>query len=414
LKNHSISSKAKRVVIPSIEETQNAEDVQRIIPELDLIKEQKGALKPTDEEKLMHSILEDDKEKISDGKLISESINQGIGSLTPEMILENLVRDYKLAKKLYGETIIRELTGYSPNYVEKNIAIPEFKRELNKKITDKINDLKDQGFLNKDGTITDKGLTLSSLVLYVEELDHLMPKGFGEKKSKKKTPYGDRVDYRLFKHDRYKDIAIKQSIKTALRRGHTELERADLKAYDRQHEGHISIIYGLDASGSMKGEKLRIAKKSGIALAFKAIEEKNKVGIVVFGSDIKDFVEPTTDFMSLLRKLAEIKASMETDISKSITKSIELFPKNDTKHLVLLTDALPTKGEIPERETMNAVSSARENGITISIIGINLDTQGFNLAKKIVEIGQGRLYRVKDLADVDKIILEDYASLKNG
>lgn len=400
------------MVIPSIEETQDDEDVQRIVPEAELIREQKGKLKPTDEEKLMHSILEDDKEKISDGKLISESVNQGIGSLTPEMILENLVRDYKLAKKLYGETIIRELTGYSPNYIEKNIKIPEFKRELNKKITDKINDLKEQGFLDKDGAITDKGLVLSSLVLYVEELDHLMPKGFGEKKSKKKTVYGDREDYRLFKKDRYKDIAIKQSIKTALRRGHPELDKNDLKVYERQHEGHISIIYGLDASGSMKGEKLRIAKKSGIALAFKAIEEKNKVGIVVFGSDIKDFVEPTRDFMSLLRKLAEIKASMETDIAKSINKSIDLFPKNDTKHLVLLTDALPTRGDVPERETLNAVSSARENNITISLIGINLDKQGLTLAQKIVEIGQGRLYRVKDLQEVDKIILEDYAEIK--
>lgn len=400
------------MVIPSIEETQDAEDIERIVPEADLIKEKKGKLKPSDEEKLMHSILEDDKEKISDGKLISESINQGIGSLTPEMILENLVKDYKLAKKLYGETIIRELTGYSPNYVEKNIAIPEFKRELNKKVADKINDLKEQGYLNKDGTITDKGLVLSSLVLYVEELDHLMPKGFGEKKSKKKTVYGDREDYRLFKRDRYKDIAIKQSIKTALRRGHLDLDKNDLKAYERQHEGHISIIYGIDASGSMKGEKLRIAKKSGIALAFKAIEEKNKVGMVVFGSDIKDFVEPTRDFMSLLKKLAEIKASMETDIAKSINKSIDLFPKHDTKHLVLLTDALPTKGDIPERETLNAVSSARENNITISLIGINLDTQGLTLAQKIVEIGQGRLYRVKDLAEVDKVILEDYAFIK--
>lgn len=402
------------MVIPSIEETQDAEDVQRIVPEADLIKEQKGKLKPTDEEKLMHSILEDDKEKISDGKLISESINQGIGSLTPEMILENLVKDYKLAKKLYGETIIRELTGYSPNYVEKNIKIPEFKRELNKKVTDKINDLKEQGFLNKDGTITDKGLMLSSLVLYFEELDHLMPKGFGEKKSKKKTFYGDKEDYKPFKKDRYKDIAIKQSIKTALRRGHSVLGKEDLKVYERQHEGHISIIYGLDASGSMKGDKLRIAKKSGIALAFKAIEEKNKVGIVVFGSDIKDFVEPTRDFMLLLRTLASIKASMETDIAKSINKSIDLFSKNDTKHLVLLTDALPTKGDIPERETLNAVSSARENNITISLIGISLDKQGLALAKKIVEIGQGRLYRVKDLAEVDKIILEDYAEIKRN
>lgn len=402
------------MVIPSIEEMQDAEDVQRIIPEVDLIKEQKGKLKPTDEEKLMHSILEDDKEKISDGKLISESVNQGIGSLTPEMILENLVKDYKLAKKLYGETIIRELTGYSPNYVEKNISIPEFKRELNKKMADKINGLKEQGFLNKDGTITDKGLALSSLVLYVEELDRLMPKGFGERKSKKKTVYGDKEDYKSFKNDRYKDIAMKQSIKTALRRGHPVMSKDDLKAYERQHEGHISIIYGIDASGSMKGEKLRIAKKSGIALAFKAIEEKNKVGIVVFGSDIKDFVEPTKDFMSLLRKLAEIKASMETNIAKSINKSIDLFPKKDTKHLVLLTDALPTKGDIPERETLDAVSSARENNITISLIGINLDKQGLTLAQKMVEIGQGRLYRVKDLQEVDKIILEDYAEIKRN
>lgn len=402
------------MVIPSIEETHDAEDIERIVPKTELITEKKGKLKPSDEEKLMHSIIEDDKKKISDGKLISESINQGIGSLTPDLILENLVRDFKLAKKLYGETIIRELTGYSPEYIEKNINIPEFKRELNKKIADRVNELKNEGYLNKDGTITDRGLTLSSLVLYVEELDHLMPKGFGEKKSKKKSIYGDKEDYRPFREDRYKDVAIKQSIKTALRRGHLDLARIDLKSYERQHEGHISIIYGIDASGSMKGEKLRIAKKSGIALAFKAIQEKNKVGIVVFGSDIKDFIKPTTDFMLLLRKLTEIKASMETDISKSITKSIELFPKKDTKHFILLTDAVPTKGSVPETETLQAVGIARENNITISLVGINLDNKGFELAKKIVEIGQGRLYRVKDLAEIDKIILEDYNLIRNS
>ena len=85
---------------------------------MDKIQEGSGKLKPTDEEKLMHSILEDDKEKISDGKIISETINQGIGSLTPDMVMENLIRDYKMAKKLYGETIIRELSGYSPDYIE--------------------------------------------------------------------------------------------------------------------------------------------------------------------------------------------------------------------------------------------------------------------------------------------------------
>ncbi|HYD02738.1 MAG TPA: VWA domain-containing protein [Alphaproteobacteria bacterium] len=401
------------MVIPSLETVQDDEDVERIIPKLDEVESKKGKLKKeTEHEKLMHTILEDDKEKISDGKLMSESISQGIGSLTPDMIFQNLIKDFKLAKKLYGETIIKELTGYSPNYVEKNIQIPEFKREIQKNISEKIQDMKDDGLLSKEGSITDKGLTLSALVLYVEELDHLTPRGFGEKKNKKKNTYGDKVDYRNFKGDRYKDISIRQTIKKSLRRGHSEIISDDFIVNDRKAEGKISIIYGIDASGSMKGNKLKIAKKAGIALAFKAISEKNKVGMIVFGSDIKEYVPPTLDFMELLRRLTEIKASMETDISKSISKATELFPKNDTKHLILLTDALPTKGQIPENETLQAVSKARNDNITISMVGINLDNKGFELAKKITELGAGKLYKVTDLDAVDRIVLEDYESFK--
>ena len=401
------------MVIPSLETVQDDPDSERIIPKLEDVDEKRGKLKKqTDEDKLMHSILEDDKEQISDGRLISESITHGIGSLTPDMIFQNLIKDFKLAKKLYGETIIRELSGYSPNYIEKNINIPEFKRELQKKVNEKFEHLKDEGLTNRDGSITDKGLTLSALVLYVEELDHLIPKGFDEKKSKRKNMYGDKEDYQNYKRQRYKDIAIKQSINVALKRGHTEVLKEDLKVYERKSEGKIAIIYGIDASGSMKGDKLRIAKKAGIALAFKAIQEKNMVGLVVFGSEVKDYVEPTLDFMHILRKLADIRASMETDISKSIDKAVELFPKKLTKHLILLTDALPTKGQIPENNTMESVGKARGNNVTISIVGINLDNKGLELAQKMVEIGNGKLYKVTDLENVDRIVLEDYASIK--
>jgi Mg-chelatase subunit ChlD len=404
------------VVIPSLETVQDSEDVDRIIPKLEEVEEKKGKLKKeADKERLMHTILEDDEEKIRDGKLLSEAVSQGIGSLTPDMMFQNMIRDYKLARKLYGDTIIKELSGYSPNYIEKNINIPEFKRELQKNISEKIESMKEDGLINKDGTITESGLKLSALVLYVEELDHLIPKGFGERKSKEKNIYGDVEDYKKHtKSDRYKDISIKQSVKKALRRGHLEITSEDLIAYDRKAEGKISIIYGIDASGSMKGDKLKIAKKAGIALAFKAIQEKNKVGLIVFGSDIKEYIPPTLDFMMLLQRLAEIRASMETDISKSITKAVELFPKHDTKHLILLTDALPTKGTIPENETLQAVGKARNEKITISLVGINLDTKGFELAKSITEIGQGKLYKVTDLDSVDKIVLEDYESLKKG
>jgi Mg-chelatase subunit ChlD len=165
----------------------------------------------------------------------------------------------------------------------------------------------------------------------------------------------------------------------------------------------------MDSSGSMKGKKIETSKKAGIALAYKATQEKDKVGLLIFGDEIISKVEPTTDFSRLLKEVVSVRAASQTDFVKTIKKSIEMFPSTDvTKHLMLLTDALPTVGEEPEKETLEAVSAARSNDITISVIGINLDEKGKALAEKIVEIGQGKLYVVKDLEELDKIVLEDY------
>ena len=366
------------------------------------------------EDKLMHSVLENDKKVIDTGKLISDVINQGMSSFTPDLMFEQLVKNYTLAKQIYGESIIRLVSGYEPDYVKKNIGIPEFQRELKEKIQERIKELKDEGFVEKDNSLSEKGIELASLVLYFEELDKIVPKGIvGEKISKKSFIYGEKENSRLYKKgDRYRDIALKKSVKLALRRGHTAFDGKDLQVFEKQSKGQTYIIYGLDASGSMKGKKIEACKKAGIALAYKAINEKDKVGLIVFGSEIKEVVEPTSDFTRLLKEITRIKASKETDIAATIRKAIEIFPsENITKHLILITDALPTKGDEPEKLTLEEVSMARSSGITISLIGINLDEKGRKFAEKIIQIGEGRLYVARNLENVDEIVLEDYYSL---
>jgi Mg-chelatase subunit ChlD len=114
----------------------------------------------------------------------------------------------------------------------------------------------------------------------------------------------------------------------------------------------------------------------------------------------------------LLDKITRARASKETDIAKTIHKSIELFPnKVATKHLVLMTDAMPTVGDDPRKETLEACSMAKNKGITISLIGIKLDKKGESLAKDIVSLGEGRFYVVRDLEEIDKVVLEDYYSV---
>lgn len=391
-------------------------DIQQTdVKKIEEIEEATGKLNSQNEEnKLMRSVLEGDKDKIDQGKLICDAINQGLSSFTPNMMYEQFVKNYSIAQQLYGPTLIKLLCGYNANYVKKNIQIPEFQREIKEQISRNIESLKDEDLIDKEGIFTEKGIELASLVTYFEELDKLVPKGvIGEKIHKKLMPYGIKDEVRDFKNgDRYKDIAIKRSVKLAVRRGHKKLDKKDLRVFERKSKGRINVIYALDASGSMKGKKISACKRAGIALAFRAIEEKDKVGLIAFGDEVKEVVHPTTDFKLLLHRMTSLKASRQTDIVGTIRKAIEVFPTgNFTNHLILITDALPNIGDDPEQETLKEVSLAFDKDITVSLIGIKLDSDGEKLAKRIVELGGGRLYGIKNVNDVDRVVLEEYYSL---
>jgi len=395
LKNQITRKKKKAVIFFSIEKKNYIEGLSGLMK------------KQTEEDKLMNSVVKGEYTK--EGKIIRNAINQGIFSFNPDILFQNIVDDYAMAKQIYGESLLRELIGEvdNPN-------IPEIKRRLKKTIRENLEKLKKEEFLSNDFEINEKGLKLAALSLYTEELDNLVSKGLiGERINKTHSHYGETENIRNFKQgDRYRDISLKKSIKTSIRRNHKTAEKSDLKIFKRESKGQIYLVYALDASGSMKGNKIDICKKAGIALAYKAINEKDRVGLLVFGSDIEDIVYPTHDFMLLLNSIAKVRAKKETNISKTILKAIDLFPsENVTKHLILVTDAMPTFGLNPEKETLDAVSMATAVGITISLIGINLENEAKNLADQIVAIGRGKLYAVKTLENLDTIILEDYSSL---
>jgi len=382
------------------------------VDEVEEIQEMSGKLSKQDmEDKLMHSVMQNDKKSIDQGKLISESFNQGIGVFNPDIMFENLVNNYSMAKKVYGETFIKLLSGYNPDYVQRNINVPEFRKELKKRLQDCIEEMKEEKILQRDNTVSESGLKLASLVMYAEELDAILPKGvFGEKISKKISHYGDRGDVKRYqKGDRYRDIAIKHSLKLSIRRGHKQMLASDLKTSERKSKGQVHIIYAIDASGSMKGKKIEMCKKAGIALAHTGIESKDKIGLIVFGSEIKEEISPTIDFPLLLREITRIRASRQTDFKQMLHKALDLFAPGDfTKHLIVLTDAMPTVGQNPQQESLEEISRIRNKGITVSFIGINLDKSARKFAEQAAEIGKGRLYFVRETDELDKIVLEDY------
>ncbi len=380
--------------------------------EFSVIDELSGKLRSDPEEKrLMKSILEDDGNTIDNAHLILEAINQGIGALTPELMLEQIVKNFKLTKQLIGPTIMRAITGYEPDQLERNLHIPEFRQEVRERIRQKLDELKREKLVDTKHQLTDKALKLAALMMFTEELDSLKSKGYGEKHQKRMASEGEREGTKPYSSERYRDIAIRKSIRKAVKRGHGEMQPEDLESYERESRGKATVIYALDASGSMKGKKLEQCKKAGMALAYKAIEENDSVGLAVFGRQVRTEVKPTKDFHYLLHEIARIKALEQTDIAATIRRAGEMFgpgKAESKKHLILITDIMPTAGKEPEKDTLEAVSELAADGVTVSVVGISPDEQGRKLAEKIVEAGKGRFLVAKNIGDVDALVLEDY------
>lgn len=368
--------------------------------------------KDPDDRRMMRSVLENDKQTIDDGKLVSEMVNHSVG-FTPDIAFSNLVKDYKLAEQIYGESFLRQITGYDARFLKKNLPLPEFRRDLKERIIERYDQLKKKKLVDKEGQVTEQGIKLGGLVLYMQELENLTAKGYGKKAQKKDEIYGEEVDIKTYaRDDHYRDISVRKSIKSALRRQHVSITRDDMRTIIRNKKGKINIIYALDCSGSMKGKKLEMAKKAGIALMHRALSNKDKVGLVLFKSDVTEKIRPSEDFMHLLSKIAHAKAANETNLTQAVNDAISLFPpRHVTKHLIVLTDALPTVGEKPEKETLEAVSVAANANITLSVIGLDLDKKGTEFAKKIAELGKGRLYIARDLDNLDRFVLEDYSEI---
>ncbi len=368
------------------------------------------------EDKLMHTVLDVDKNEVDNAKKLTNAINNNISSFTPDFSFEKLVKDYKNAEELYGETMVREMTGYDPGFVGKNVKVPEFQRELKRRIEQNIERMKKEKLLDKDGFIREEAYELATLAMLDEELEKLKSEGYkGRVENKKRDSSGAVSDYRNYRRsDRYKDLSFKKTIHKAIRRGSKQVKEEHYVSKERSAKGKIDIVYCIDASGSMKGEKIKTAKKAGLALMHQAIQRNDKAGLIVFSSKIEEQKKPTKDFDELIKAISKLRTSGETDISLCLNTALDLFPNNkNTKKLVLITDGVQTLGKNPQEEVMNNISVLTDKKISLTIIGINLEKEGEELAKKITDMNKGKLYVVKDLESIDGIILEDYYHTKN-
>jgi Mg-chelatase subunit ChlD len=343
--------------------------------------------------------------------LLEEMTAHGIGSFQPDIMMQNLTERYSHAEKLYGKTLITLATGFDSEYVKRNIRIPEFQKELEKQLKRQKQQLTEKGLI-ENGSLTDKAYVLATQMMLTEEIEKMYKASFNEGRGMEKSLHGEHESAKPYNNERYHDIAIRESIRMSVRRRHEGIRREDIRAYQNISRPQREIVLAVDMSGSMKGDKIVKARRAFAALLAHSLAKNDSVGLLLFNTKKIAGHHTKTPAEIMLRSLISNTPAGKTSLNTAIMDSLNLFSSDkSSRHIMLVTDANPTQGEDPYKNTIEAASIAKERGITVSFIAIKPERKSEEFATKIVEMTRGRYYKAEENS-LGHIVLQDYESFR--
>jgi len=158
---------------------------------------------------------------------------------------------------------------------------------------------------------------------------------------------------------------------------------ADLREKVRSRTSGVSLLFAVDASGSMGAEEV-MSRAKGIVLSLlaDAYQKRDRVGLLSFrGTEARVVLPFTTSVEQAQPRLRDLPTGGKSPLALALAKSLEVFWHEARKHpgrtplLVLLTDGkanIAMEGRDPFDEALHHARRLRTAGIRSLVVDTDL------------------------------------------
>jgi len=171
------------------------------------------------------------------------------------------------------------------------------------------------------------------------------------------------------------------------------------------------IIFILDTSGSMKGEKIKQAK-DWLEYCLKSLNNNDRFNLISFSTESRFFNEKLVDASDYrkdaLDYINDLEAKGGTNINEALMGALKMERKKDRPlSIVFLTDGLPTSGEREPGNIVKNVNKKNKEGIKIFTFGVGYDVNTY-LLDKIADESQAVSDYIEPEEDIEEKISSFY------
>jgi len=176
-----------------------------------------------------------------------------------------------------------------------------------------------------------------------------------------------------------------------------------------------NVVFVLDRTGSMAGEKIDQAKKA-LAFCLNTLKEQDHFNIITFNESpslmFHEMVSPTKEIRrQALADIDRIEANGSTDINQALKGAKKQLGGIDSprNYVVFLTDGLPTAGETDPNTILR---NAKMDNAKVFAFGVGYDVN-VHLLDKLAEQNHGSTDYVRPNEDIEAKVSSFFAKVSD-
>jgi len=177
-----------------------------------------------------------------------------------------------------------------------------------------------------------------------------------------------------------------------------------------------SLTFVIDVSGSMDREnRLHLAKQS-LQLLVDRLRPDDTVSIVVYGSDARVVLYPTSgeDRATILNAIYSVRPEGSTNAEAGLRLGYQIawqaFRENTINRVILCSDGVANVGQTGPDAILKEIRGYVETGITLTSVGFGMGNFNDVLMEQLANDGNGSYAYVDSLDEAQKLFVEDLTS----
>jgi Ca-activated chloride channel family protein len=178
----------------------------------------------------------------------------------------------------------------------------------------------------------------------------------------------------------------------------------------------LNLTFVIDVSGSMSRQYRLELVKDSLRLLVDRLDWRDTVAIIVYGSDARTVLEPTTgdNRDKILRRIEKLRpegtTNAEAGLRLGYRTAMEFYQSEAVNRIILCSDGVANTGETNPQALLEMVGGYVAEGIDLTTMGFGMGNFNDVLLEQLADHGNGNYAYVDDIDEARRLFVDELTS----